>query len=333
MGTVARQRTKHQGGPERGRLPARPGVVPGARTARLSTEGEPPPDVDADVDAPERSGALMPITEREFAQIRDLVHARFGIFLTEQKRSLVVGRLQKVVRELGLPTFAAYCEHVRDDATGAALGDLVNRISTNHTFFFREKEHFDYLVAHALPAICASLREKGERDLRIWCAGCSSGEEAYTLAMLAREYLGSEGGQWQAGLLATDISTKVLDLAIAGRYDAERAAQLPPKLRSQFVAAGDGMVEASARLKSDITFRRFNLMNERFPFKKPFHVIFCRNVMIYFDLPSREKLVQRFFDHTAPGGFFFIGHSESLGRGRTPYQYLAPSVYRKGEAR
>ncbi len=328
MGTVARQRSRHGSGRERAPAPLGEGL---GGPMDSSTAGEPAADIG--VEAIERSGTLMPITEREFAQIRDLVHARFGIFLTDQKRSLVVGRLQKVVRDLGLPSFAAYHAHVRDDPTGAALGDLVNRISTNHTFFFREKEHFDYLVAHALPAVCARLREQGERDLRIWCAGCSSGEEAYTLAMLAREYLGSERGQWQAGLLATDISTKVLSLAIAGRYERERVEQLPPKLRAKFVPAGDGMVAASEELKSDITFRRFNLMNERFPFKKPFHVIFCRNVMIYFDLPSREKLVRRFFDHTAPGGFLFIGHSESLGRGRTPYRYLVPSVYQKADAR
>jgi chemotaxis protein methyltransferase CheR len=284
-----------------------------------------------DVETLEGLGHLMPITDVEFRKIRDLVHARFGIFLTDQKRSLVVGRLQKLVRELDLGSFEAYYEHVRRDATGASLAELVNRISTNHTFFFREKEHFDYLLERVLPEICGRLREHGELDLRIWCAGCSSGEEAYTLAMLVQEYLGPERGRWQAGLLATDISQKVLRVAMDGRYDADRVAQLPSKLQRHFVDVGDGMLQVRPELKKEITFRRFNLMNARFPFKRPFHVIFCRNVMIYFDQPSREALVQRFFDHTAPGGYLFIGHSESLGRNRTPYGYVVPSVYRKGE--
>ncbi len=282
-------------------------------------------------DAVEGVGHLMPITDAEFRKIRDLVHARFGIFLTDQKRSLVVGRLQKLVRELSLPNFEAYYEHVRHDPTGASLAELVNRISTNHTFFFREKEHFDFLAERALPEVCDGLRKRGDHDLRLWCAGCSSGEEAYTLAMLVQGYLGQERGQWQAGLLATDISAKVLRVAIAGRYAKDRVAQLPPKLQRHFVDAGGEMVEASAQLKREITFRRFNLMNAQFPFKRPFHVIFCRNVMIYFDQPSRDALVQRFYDHMAPGGYFFIGHSESLGRTRTPFKYVVPSVYRKGE--
>ena len=276
-------------------------------------------------------GGLMTIGDDEFEQLRHLIKARFGINLTDQKRSLVVGRLQKLLRSTGFTSFQAYYEHIVNDKSERGLSELINRISTNHTYFNREKAHFDYFVETALPAVVATLRRQNSRDLRIWCAGSSSGEEPYTLQMLMMEYFGSEYGQWDAGLLATDISERVLAIARNGVYPQERVSQLPDNLQRKYfrrLPGGDCQVVDAVR--KEITYRRFNLMNERFPFKKPFHIIFCRNVMIYFDQPTREQLVKKFHDLTVPGGYLFIGHSETLGRNHALYRYVMPAVFQKG---
>lgn len=276
------------------------------------------------------SGALMRISDEEFGLLRSLIYERFGINLTDQKRSLLVGRLQKVLRQSGHASFKSYYEALLGDATEQALSQLVDRISTNHTYFFREKSHFDFFSERALPQLTALLERQKSRDIRIWCAGCSSGEEAYMLLMLLREHFGAKYSQWDGGILATDISSRVLDIARRGVYPEDRIRMLPePLLRKYFRKLPDNKYEVVEELRSEATFRRFNLMNERFPFKKPFHVIFCRNVMIYFDDPTRRTLVEKFHKHTVDGGYFFLGHSETLGRGQSLYKYLAPAVYQK----
>ena len=270
------------------------------------------------------------LSDQEFKEIRELVHGAFGINLTSQKRGLVVGRLQKVIRDNGFSGFTEYLAYVKGPGGQKAIAELVNRISTNHTFFYREKEHFDFLSTKVLPELVARLKAARDYDLRLWCAGCSSGEEAYTLAMLLLEFLGTECRGWQAGLLATDISTHVLDIARHGVYPPERVEHLPPALRDKYLRkTPDHQWAVSNQLRQEVTFRRFNLMESHFPFKKPFHVIFCRNVMIYFDTPTRQALTNRFFDVTAPGGHLFVGHSETLGRDNCRYKYVLPAVYRR----
>ncbi len=276
---------------------------------------------------------LMEISDAEFLRLRDLIYNRFGINLTEQKRSLLVGRLQKLMRQLQLPTFSAYFEYLDNDKTEAALSELVDLISTNHTYFNREKDHFDYFSETALPEIVEKLRKENRKDLRIWCAGCSTGEEPYTLLMLMMEYLGSDYSSWDAGILATDISDRALTIARRGVYATDRVMQLPEKLRKKYFASiSPNEMAVIDKVKHEATFRRFNLMNTTFPFKKPFQMIFCRNVMIYFDQVTREALVSRYHQHTEPGGYLFIGHSETLGRTQTLYRYLKPALYQKGES-
>jgi chemotaxis protein methyltransferase CheR len=270
----------------------------------------------------------MSITDKEFDRIRAMVYDRFGINLTDQKRSLVVGRLQKVLKQKGFISFTQFIDYCEKDTTGHAMDTLVNRISTNHTFFFREKEHFTYLTETALPNVTASLG--GERDLRVWCAACSSGEEAYALEMLIMEYLGMEYSRWDAGILATDISARVLDIAREGIYPSERVQEVPPAMKNKYFSKVDKEnYQVKDRVRQEVTFRRFNLMNKQFPFRKPFHIIFCRNVMIYFDMQTRDALAQRFYDCMVPGGYLFIGHSETLRRDRCPFQYVQPAVYRR----
>ncbi len=280
----------------------------------------------------QQNNSLMSISDKEFTRLRDLIYKRFGINLTEQKRSLLVGRLQKLMRQLNLPTFSAYFDYLDNDKTEAALSELIDLISTNHTYFNREKDHFDYFSETALPAVIEKLKQQNRKDLRIWCAGCSSGEEPYTLLMLMREYLGADYSSWDAGILATDISDRALTIARRGTYATDRVMQLPEPLRRKyFKPAGQDEMAVVDTIKKEATFRRFNLMNTTFPFKKPFQMIFCRNVMIYFDQPTRDALVGRYHQHTEDKGYLFIGHSETLGRAQTRYSYLKPALYQKGE--
>ena len=276
--------------------------------------------------------SMMRLTEQEFESIRKLVYDRFGINLTPAKKSLVVGRLQKILRSRGIQSFSQYYDMLQKDGSGKLLSEFVNRISTNYTYFEREKDHFEFFEKTALPEADQRHKSKNQRDLRVWCAGCSTGEEAYTLVMRMMDYFGAEYSRWNAGLLATDISADALGVAAAGLYPDERISQLPVAVRNKyFIRRPEGQWAVSDRIKKEIVFRRFNLMNSTFPFKKPFDVIFCRNVMIYFDSPTRKALVGRFCDCLVPGGYLFIGHSESLGRDLRRLEYVMPAVYRRKE--
>ncbi|PNU21208.1 chemotaxis protein CheR [Geothermobacter hydrogeniphilus] len=276
---------------------------------------------------------MMVISDDEFNAMRKLIYERFGINLTDQKRSLLVGRLQKLVRGNGFNSFQAYYQHLLNDSSERALSELVDRVSTNHTYFNRENDHFDYFRNTALPAVVERLKKENRFDLRIWCAGCSSGEEAYMLLMLIREVLGSDHRRWDAGILATDISDRVLAVARQGLYPEEKLSNMPAELkRKYFRQQPDGRWQVDESLRREATFRRFNLMNKTFPFKKPFQIIFCRNVMIYFDQPTRDTLVKKFHRLTEPDGYLFIGHSETLGRSQNLYRYLLPAAYQKMEA-
>ena len=279
----------------------------------------------------QRNSTMMNISDQEFNSLRQLIYDRFGINLTDEKRSLLVGRLQKMLRQKQLGTFQNYYEYLKTDSSGKAVSDLINMVSTNYTYFNREKDHFDYFQKTALPAVCEQLKKQNRKDLRVWCAGCSTGEEPYTLLMLMHEYLGGQYGNWDAGILATDISEQVLSKATQGIYPADKVASLPETLqRKYFTKLPNGTMQVCDALRKEVTFRRFNLMNKTFPFKKPFHIVFCRNVMIYFDQQTRNALVQRFNNSMEPNGYFFIGHSETLGRDSELFKYLMPAAYQKG---
>ncbi|MBN1956810.1 MAG: protein-glutamate O-methyltransferase CheR [Desulfuromonadales bacterium] len=277
------------------------------------------------------AATMMAISDQEFDALRSLIYTRFGINLTDEKRSLLVGRLQKMIRDNQLGSFQNYYDYLKSDSSGKAVSDLINLVSTNYTYFNREKDHFDYFQKTALPAVCERLKKQNRKDLRIWCAGCSTGEEPYTLLMLMHEHLGAQYSQWDAGILATDISERVLATAEQGIYAADKVASLPEALqRKYFKKLADGRLQVDEKIRREVTFRRFNLMNQTFPFKKPFQIIFCRNVMIYFDQQTRNALVQRFSNSMEPAGYFFIGHSETLGRDSEFFHYLLPAAYQKG---
>jgi chemotaxis protein methyltransferase CheR len=274
--------------------------------------------------------SLMTMTDREFQLLRDLVYERLGINLTEKKRSMLIGRLQKLLRTSGFNTFQDYYDYLVREPNLNAMTELVNRVTTNYSFFYRGKSHFDFFVQRAFPEVLGALRKRNSRDIRIWTAGCSTGEEPYMIIMLMMEHLGKEYGLWNGGILATDISEKALKFALEGVYPDDRAKELPPRLKIQyFNTMQDGQLAVKDVVKKEVVFRKFNLKNNTFPFKKRFQIIFCRNVMIYFDNSTRDKLLQHFYANTEPGGYLFIGHSETLGRDQQYYRYIMPAVYQK----
>ena len=270
---------------------------------------------------------MLTITDKEFTQLAAYIKINYGIHLPEHKKTLVVGRLQNLLMKDKLSSFSEYYDQVVNDKTGKAASVLVNLITTNHTFFMRESAHFSYFKERVLPYLSRVVRD---RDLRIWSAGCSSGEEAYTVAMFLDEYFGDRKKLWDTKVLATDISTKVLETAQAGIYSNEALLALPKQWQANYFEKID---DQSSRvidgIRQEIVFRKFNLINPLFPFKKKFHVIFCRNVMIYFDAQTKNALINAFYTSLEAGGYLFVGHSESVNRERSKFQYVMPAVYRK----
>jgi chemotaxis protein methyltransferase CheR len=273
---------------------------------------------------------LAQLSEEEFQLISQLVYGRFGIHLSSQKKTLIVERLQKTIRVGNFTSFRDYYDHVIADRSGKELLNLVDKISTNHTMFFREQDHFTYMQSTLLPRLLETERRSGRKFIRIWSAGCSSGEEPYTIAMLLHDNLIACDAGWDVGILATDISTTVLEKAQEGLYAANQMEHVPAVFRKRyFKPAGEGLAMVSDELRKMIMFRRLNLMNQDFPFKGKFQLIFCRNVMIYFDAPTRDALLSKFHRYLEPGGTLFVGHSESLNRDNALFRYVRPAVYEK----
>ena len=273
---------------------------------------------------------LIKLTDSEYKLMSGLVYDKFGINLGEQKRSLIIGRLNKILKQYGFTTFKQYYDYILNDSSGAALTTLIDRISTNHTYFFRENDHFDYFSNTAVPEMIRDLKKRNRREIRIWCAGCSSGEESYTLAMLLMEHLEKELKMWDIGILATDISTLALDKATAGVYSDENVSKLPNGPKNKYmIRQPDGSWKVNDRVKSLVLYRKLNLMGDSYPFKHQFQMIFCRNVMIYFDKPTRDSLVGRFHRYMENDGYLFIGHSETLGRNNALFNYISPALYKK----
>lgn len=270
---------------------------------------------------------MVTITDKEFKQLAKYIKDNYGINLKEEKKMLVIGRLHNVLEEHNFNNFSQYYQYIISDRTGNAVNTLINKITTNHTYFMREKNHFDYLKEKALPNLMPMIKD---RDLRMWCAGCSSGEEAYTLAMILDQFCQEKKLWWDKRILATDISDKVLAVAQNGVYQKEQIMSLPEIWKKDYLKKFDNdNFIFSDKIRKEIVYRKFNLMERAFPFKKKFHVIFCRNVMIYFDMDTKSQLVNKFYNNLEYGGYLFIGHSESLNGQNTGFKYIMPSVYRK----
>lgn len=259
--------------------------------------------------------------------MRDFIKNTFGVSLSDEKKILVQSRLRTTVMEHGFDSFTQYFDFIRKDKTGKSMIAFVDKITTNHTFFMRETEHFDYFRDVVLPYIEEKYRTK--QDLALWCGACSSGEEPVTLQIIAQEFFKKTGAVWDTQMLATDISTKVLDTAVAGIYKNESLKNLPRAWVNEHFNKIDAETSRVANhIRKNILYRKLNFMDS-FKFKRRFHVIFCRNVMIYFDKPTRDTIVSKFFEVTEPGGYLFIGHSESISNSGSKYEYIKPAIYRK----
>ncbi len=260
----------------------------------------------------------------DFEKISRLVYDQCGIHLHEGKRELVKARLGKRLRDGNFKSFSDYYKYVTTDEGTDELIIMIDSISTNLTYFFREESHFT-----KLKQILPQLTE-GKTRLRIWSAGCSTGEEPYTLAIVAKETLGSNTSG--VSILATDISTRVLKAAAGGVYPEEKVNRIPPDVLKKYFQYGTGQSSGYYKLKKDISdlieFKRFNLMQD-IPSDFRFQVIFCRNVMIYFDKKTQNALINRFYNCLDKDGYLFVGHSESLTGLSHAFQYIEPSIYKK----
>ena len=266
------------------------------------------------------------LTDADFKTLVKYVHDNYGINLA-QKRVLIEGRLTNMLKERGITSFHDYLDIVFNDKSGKEMTELLNHLTTNHTFFLREEEHFTYLKDVVLPYMEKTCKNG---EIRIWSAASSSGQEAYTIAMVIDEYFGPKKGNWDTTILATDISLDMLAKGQAATYPEAALDDIPAHWRKNyFVNNGNGTVTLVDKIKNQVIFRPFNLMDP-FPFKKKFDIIFCRNVMIYFDNETKINLVKKFYNVTRDGGYFFIGHSETINKSETEFTYLKPAMYRKG---
>lgn len=271
-----------------------------------------------------------PFSDEDFRMIADKVHSWAGISLSENKKALVYSRLAKRLRHLDMPDFRSYCDFVFSDRGGEERDHFLTALTTNVTRFFREPHHFDMLRDEALPDLLAAARAGGR--LRIWSAGCSTGQEPYSIAITLLE-AASDAARLDLRLLATDIDGTVLAEAAAGRYSEEGRSGLSPAQQDRFFQRPEGEFRTAApALKELITFKRLNLM-EDWPMRGPFDVIFCRNVAIYFDRETQARLWQRFAEKLHPGGWLFIGHSErASGAAERLLSPVGITAYRRSAA-
>jgi chemotaxis protein methyltransferase CheR len=271
------------------------------------------------------------LTREAYEFIAGLVYEHSRIRLGADKQALVAGRLARRLRQLGLGSYDEYCRHLQSDAGEAELEPLVDLISTNHTHFFRESAHLDFLRDQLLPELAPRLL-KAREPLRVWSAACSSGEEPYSLAIVLAEYARQHGAMdWR--IEASDISTRVLAHAQQAIYSADRVKLPAPDLLPRYFQKGVGDWDGHFRVKETlcraVTFHHLNLLHGSYPVARPQHVIFCRNVMIYFDTPTQQQLVDQLVAWLAPGGCFIVGHSESLLGVQHPLKQVRPGVYRR----
>lgn len=271
------------------------------------------------------------LSRGDFQRLRELIYQESGILLNEEKQTMLEIRVKRRLRSLGSASYAEYCDYVLGpQGREAELTDLIDAVTTNKTDFFREAHHFDFLVTKALPDL-ASRRGAFRKSL-VWSAGCSTGEEPYTLAMALSEYSLDHPG-FQFRVLATDISTAVLDQARAAIFKAGVADRVPLALRRKYFLRSrepaSGLVRVVPELRAQVEFRRLNFMDSDFGLDEAPEVIFCRNVIIYFDRATQERTLQKLVAHLPPGGYFFAGHSESLQGMNLPLKPAGPAVYRK----
>jgi len=274
---------------------------------------------------------IRPISDREFALFQKVIYRETGIHLTPVKKALLEARLMRRLRELGLTSFEAYYRYIQEGDDNDELIVLIDRISTNETHFFREPKQFEFLENQVFPAWQAQGHcANGTRSIRVWSAACSTGEEPYSLAMLLSDQFGTGTG-WDFEILATDISTRVLAAASAAVWPIAKAGEISTRHLKKYMLRGTGeqagKMKAGPEIRAVVRFERLNLNDDHYPVEGKFDLIFCRNVMIYFDHQSRARVIQRLVDHLAANGFLFVGHAESLSGVTDRVRYVLPTIY------
>jgi chemotaxis protein methyltransferase CheR len=270
--------------------------------------------------------------DTDYKFIRDLVYSHSRINLGPDKKELVSARLGKRLRATNITSISDYCRFLQEKECADELSHLIDAISTNHTFFFREKQHFDFLTQTAIPEMLKQKRTERASHFKVWSAAASSGEEPYSIALCLAEHFGAVP-TWPWRIEATDISHRILQRARIGVYAHDVISKVPAATVRNHFQKGFGPQEGNYRIKPHIqegvTFRQLNLLEGAFPFTEPFHVIFCRNVMIYFDRPTQEELVNKLKAQLVPGGYLFVGHSESLSGVKHTLETVKPAIYRR----
>ncbi len=272
--------------------------------------------------------------DKTFDRFSGFIHAELGIKMPKSKKIMLQARLQKRMRRLGIGSFDKYYDYVfNSPARQEEMTNMVNVVTTNKTDFFREPHHFDYLIQTALTEAINNPKKGLRKSLSVWSAGCSTGEEPYTLTMVVADFL-ERKRMGNFSILATDISTSVLEMAKKAIYSEELVAPVPQRLKQKYLLRGNGpqkgFVRIDPRLRKKVSFQRFNLnMGNNFGIRIPMDIIFCRNVIIYFDRQTQIKLFEKFYAQLAPGGYMFIGHSETLSGINEEFRAVGPSIYRK----
>ena len=273
------------------------------------------------------------LSDKDFLRVSRFIHKQYGIHLPLAKKTLLEGRLRKRMRQCAIGTFGGYCDYLfTEQGMKEESIYMIDAVTTNKTDFFREIHHFEFLTIQALPELIGNYKQPLRKIIRVWSAACSTGEEPYTLAMVLSEFALNCPG-FDYSILATDISTKVLDVAETAVYDEEKIAPIPLALKKKYLLkskdSSKKIVRITPELRSRVTFRRFNLMDSHFPIAELMDVIFCRNVMIYFDAETQERLIRQFHQRLSPGGYLFMGHAESINNMNVPLRYAAPTIYQK----
>ncbi len=270
------------------------------------------------------------LSDRAFKKLAEYIEAQLGIRMPDAKRIMLESRLQKRLRILGLPDYDAYLDHVFSDSDNTELVQMIDAVTTNKTDFFREPDHFDILTSRILPK---ALSNPGMgRPFSFWSAGCATGEEPYTLAMVLEEFILTHPG-FSYQIIASDISTQALQKAVNAIYPSERVDVVPLALKRKYLLRSKDSQKGDVRFKKEvrekIKFIRLNFMDDSYPFEGVFDMVFCRNVIIYFDRATQEKMLGRICRHLRPGGNLFLGHSETLTGMSLPLRSIAPTVYEK----
>jgi len=267
---------------------------------------------------------MLTIKQEDFLRLTKFMQDTYGINLT-QKKNLIEGRLGKTLVDLGFTNFTQYVDFLMKTASPDDLDTLINKLTTNHTYFMRENSHFEFFEKEILPDVVSRAKKP---SVAVWSAGCSSGEEPYTLSIILKEFFQHKTPTWDTKILATDISKRVLTKAMAGTYEDESLKELPPAWKKKYFTQNGHQYTVTKALRDNVIFKEFNLMDP-IRFKVTFDVIFCRNVMIYFDQPTKDALVERYYNALNPGGYLLIGHSETINKAATRFQYLMPATYKK----